>query len=89
MIKEYKCGCGTMTGEQCWGSPSIEDMVVIEWMPEDLRQSHEAAGNCGRYPANGAVRAAVARSCAELILEEDGDWAEIVQADPVQYAEEA
>lgn len=30
--------------------------VVVETMPRALRASHEAAGNRGVYPANGAIR---------------------------------
>lgn len=40
------------------------DLVVVEWMPRWLRASHEAAGNSGSYPANGAHRYAVSRDLA-------------------------
>jgi hypothetical protein len=69
-------------------------MVVVEWMPEYLRASHEAAGNSGWWPHNGAERVAVERSCADLLIEGDGDypgdqWADIVGGeDPETYAEE-
>jgi hypothetical protein len=55
-------------------------MVTVEWMPEHLRASHEAAGNSGRYPANGARRIAVSRSCANAMIEHDGEWVRIVGA---------
>jgi hypothetical protein len=45
---------------------------VIEHMPEYLRGSHEAAGNRGVCPANGAVRLRVEQSCAESLC--DDDW---------------
>jgi hypothetical protein len=32
------------------------DLVLVETMPEHLRASHEAAGNHGVYPHNGAER---------------------------------
>jgi len=44
----------------------------------DARASHAAAGNAGRYPYNGAIRVRCERSCAELIVENDADWARIV-----------
>jgi hypothetical protein len=49
-------------------------MVTVETMPEHLRASHEAAGNSGSYPHNGAVRLTVTRACARIMLDTDGDW---------------
>jgi hypothetical protein len=43
-------------------------------MPYHLRSSHQAAGNSGSYPTNGAERVRVEQSCAESILESDPDW---------------
>ena len=58
-------------GDQCeWTGPASE-MVVIEWMPEYLRASHEAAGNDGSYPDNGALRLRVNVECAERLREGD------------------
>lgn len=42
--------------------------VVIETMPEHLRQRHTDARNWGRYPLNGAERRAVPRSEADEII---------------------
>lgn len=68
------CDCGEWSGEQCaWSGPRSET-VVVEFMPAFLRASHEAAGNRGLYPANGAQRIRVARACAERMIEVDGDW---------------
>jgi len=76
-----QCGCGKCTGVRCeWTGPRRET-VVIEYMPEQYRGSHTAAGNSGSYPANGAVRVRVERSCAESLVEHDGDWTSIVNAD--------
>ena len=50
---------------------SITTPVVVETMPEYLRESHRAAGNWGRYPANGAERHRVTRAEAEQIVEAD------------------
>lgn len=54
-------------------SRDIEDLVVLERMPDHLRGSHRAAGNWGRYPANGAERTVVSREWAEQTVEEDSD----------------
>jgi hypothetical protein len=35
---------------------SEDDLVLVETMPEHLRASHEAAGNHGVWPHNGAER---------------------------------
>lgn len=65
--RTMRCQCGEYTGERCaWiGSPT--ETVVVEYMPEHLRASHEAAGNRGVYPHNGAARIRCERSCADRI----------------------
>lgn len=76
--KTRTCECGTATGQHCpWTGPAA-DTVTLEWMPLHLRASHEAAGNSGRYPDNGALRLRVAAECAEALLEADGEWTEEV-----------
>jgi hypothetical protein len=90
----YRCACGEATGvECCWEGP-VGDMVVIEWMPVDLRASHAAARNGGRYPHNGATRLVVDRACAAHMLAAEGDpktwpdgccWARITDLDPASY----
>jgi hypothetical protein len=78
-VEAIECECGTWSGERCqWSGPKSET-VVVEWMPEQHRASHEAAGNAGAYPANGSRRLRVERSCAERILEDSGDWARILE----------
>jgi hypothetical protein len=66
-------------------------MAVVEYMPEYLRASHEAAGNPGVYPHNGASRIAAELSCALDLIDSEGDsgWAAIVAADAGHYAEPA
>jgi len=77
-IESVHCECGEATGVYCeWTGPEAET-VVVEYMPTDLRASHEAAGNSGRYPHNGAIRLRVERSCGELLVESEDDWAKIV-----------
>lgn len=89
---KYHCQCGEWTGEYCEWTGALDGMVVVEYMPECWRSSHTAAGNSGVYPQNGAIRVAVERSCADLLMENhpgDGDeltWAEITTLDPVDYA---
>lgn len=79
----YKCQCGEWMGEECAWTGPVSGIVVVEWMPEHLRASHEAAGNHGECPVNGAVRVAVERSCAETMLAEDGpEWANVINAHP-------
>jgi hypothetical protein len=54
--------------------------VIVEWMPECLRDSHIFGGSRGRYPHNGAHRLRVEKSCADLLIEQDPEWAEIVES---------
>lgn len=78
--RTVRCECGVWTGERCvWTGPRSQT-VVVEYMPKYLRASHQAAGNAGLYPANGAVRVRVERYCAGLLLlnEDERDWARIV-----------
>nr|PZN76093.1 MAG: hypothetical protein DIU57_17695 [Pseudomonadota bacterium] len=73
------CECGEWTGERCAWTGPIEQTVLVEYMPEQYRASHKAAGNVGRYPHNGAIRIRCERSCAESIVEYDPEWAWIVE----------
>lgn len=55
---------------------------LIEYMPMWLRSSHEAAGNSGAYPLNGAVRVWVEgdyRADAELL---DEEWSSCIRSAP-------
>ncbi len=62
------------------------DLVGVEWMPRWLRASHEAAGNSGSYPANGAHRYAVSRDLAAEMVDDSPEWAAILDsADPSEY----
>ena len=71
------CQCGEITGERCQWSGPISATVVLEHMPDYLRATYEAAGNYGVYPANGALRLRVEKSCAARLAEqrqaEEGD----------------
>jgi len=64
-----RCECGEATGERCAWSGPITETVVVEWMPEYLRESHRAAGNSGTHPANGSLQLRVERSCADRLAQ--------------------
>lgn len=67
------CECGEAMGQAC-GATLARGAVVIDWMPEWLRASHQAAGNSGIYPANGALRLRVTPQCAAHLRQHDGEW---------------
>ena len=81
MSQTYKCDCGEWSGEGCQWTGEAGDMVIVEWMPDEHRASHSAAGNSGCFPDNGASRAAVGRSCADLMVETDGEWVRVITED--------
>ncbi len=54
-------------------------LVLVETMPEHLKESHRVAGNWGTHPSNGSERRWVSPQEAEEIIEEDSDgYAKIV-----------
>lgn len=53
--------------------------TLIEYMPEQHRESHRTAGNDGRYPHNGAVRVYVEGGVE--VCELDARWTSILDAD--------
>lgn len=70
---EIHCECGDALGEACaWAGPRSET-VVVEWMPHHLRYFHEAAGNAGTWPSNGALRLRVHVDCARILAEDGGE----------------
>lgn len=73
---DVRCACGTITGVACEWSGAESETVNVEWMPEHLRASHEAAGNRGSYPHNGSQHLTLNRECAESLAD---DWTEIVE----------
>lgn len=75
------CECGQALGLCCdWTGPKSE-MVCVEYIPEYLRESHTAAGNCGTYPGNGAIRIMCERSCVEYVVEGNEGWAFVCKED--------
>ncbi len=73
------CDCGAWSGESCaWAGP-VTETVIVEYMPEQHRSSHQAAGNAGSYPHNGAERVRVHSDCAKFMVEHDADWCSIVE----------
>lgn len=81
-MSKTHCGCGEWLGQPCDRESETSDMIEIEWMPEQFRESHNAAHNAGVYPHNGAQRALVAVDCARMMRESDPDWTEIIR-DPL------
>lgn len=72
------CQCGEAMGEVCgWRGPKSAT-VAVEYMPEQFRDSHTAAGNRGAYPYNGAIRFRAEKSCADMLVESEGEWAKIL-----------
>lgn len=76
---KVRCECGEWSGEACLWSGPASDTVLVEYMPAQHRASHDAAGNCGAWPYNGASRIRVERSCADLMVEHDGEWVAILE----------
>ena len=73
------CECGDAGGDTpCTWTGPVSETVTVEWMPEWLRDSHDAAGNPGCYPYNGSIRLRVERFCADRLIEDDGEWTSIV-----------
>lgn len=72
------CECGVCMGERCAWEGDESETVEIEWMPEQHRASHVAAGNRGVYPRNGARRLRVHKDCADYLIQHDGEWTSLV-----------
>ena len=68
------CQCGEWSGVRCDMQAPPSEFATVEFMPEHLRASHEAAGNRGSYPCNGALRVLVSAACAAEMVEHDGEW---------------
>lgn len=78
------CECGAVSGDRHdYDLEESDDVVILEWMPPQHRAAHEAAGNSGAYPHNGAIRLVTLRGCAEAIVADEGDerWARIVEGE--------
>lgn len=74
---DVPCECGEALGHG--GCALKSDGTVVEFMPEDLRNSHREARNAGTYPSNGAIRLQVCADCAEDVLAANHEWASLVQ----------
>lgn len=58
---------------------SNTELVLVETMPDHLRDSHRAAGNWGVYPHNGAERVLMSREDAEAATADD-EYDHVVRA---------
>ncbi len=69
-------------------SQGLREVVVVEWMPQALRETHVAAGNRGAWPLNGSTRLVLKRECAARLVASDAEWAEIIEhEEPREYVE--
>lgn len=76
-----RCQCGEVTQVKCTRFRKRGEMMVVEWMPYHLRASHEAAGNRGEYPGNGALRLLCCIQCGTAMLENEQGWARMHKGD--------
>lgn len=79
------CQCPQWSGHSCDGRLGA-DAVDMEFMPAAWRQRHAEAGNCGRWPANGAERIRVTPACARHMEETDHRWVWRVEPEPSPLA---
>lgn len=79
-MREATCGCqcGRFVGTECDADLRECGSVTLEVMPRDMRASHEASGNAGSWPHNGALRLTVTPGHAQDVIEEENGWARVV-----------
>lgn len=73
LIEQRGCECHQAMIHECQRLVEDAEAVELEWMPPWLRASHDAAGNWGTYPANGAYLLRLCPECAEELRETDAD----------------
>jgi hypothetical protein len=71
MTTTSRCESGEATGERCAWDGAESELHTIEWMPEYLRESHEAAGNSGSFPSNGSLRLSCCPGCSAMLSEDE------------------
>jgi hypothetical protein len=78
------CDCGEWLGEACGWTGPREETVLVRFVPEQYRSAHVAAGYSGIQPDWGVTAGVqtirVERSCADHMVEQDGDWVEIISS---------
>ena len=79
MIDDTQCEGEEIGGGPCGRAIPRARMVLLEWMPPEHRESHDAAGNSGQYPLNGSVRVWVCADCADDIVAGDPEWAHVAR----------
>lgn len=78
---EYTCRCGELDGsEHCYWHGDISELVLVEYMPYYLRDTHAAARNSGAWPTNGSVRVAIHFECAQRLVEYEQEQGEAPDA---------
>lgn len=74
-----RCQCGEVTGTRCGHFRLRSEMVVIEWMPYQLRSAKQDSGvDWGTYPQNGALRLLCDVDCGLLLVENEEGWARLI-----------
>lgn len=75
------CECGqALEDERCAGYLDTATPVVVRYIPEWLRESHEQAGYCSVTRVRAAAKTIrVLPGCVQNILDDSGEWAEVVE----------
>jgi hypothetical protein len=64
-----------------------DKIVVIEWMPAHLIESHRAAGGFGEYPHNGSQRSLMRQYDAmDAVVADENEYARIVGDAPCDHS---
>lgn len=71
---EVRCQCGETGGDECaWVGPKA-DAVRVRWVDPSMRGTAEAA----RTWRGVSSVILVTRECADLILADEREWAEVI-----------
>lgn len=76
-MSDIHCECGRVTGVACAWEGDEAETVIMHVVQEYLRDSYRALGR-GVSGTGDELVLRVERSCAQGLLETEGEWAEIV-----------
>lgn len=80
---DYRCQCGTATGERCRSVGPRRRLLHVRWVPESLRGSAKASGT---YTRGGAARDLYLHpECAEMLAHEWVDGEQTEDLDPFVF----
>jgi hypothetical protein len=68
-LEEARCKCGEWSGSYCDATAE----VTVDWVPQHLRDDGR------QYDDARWESLRVSRECAKSMVEEDGDWVELVE----------